>query len=370
MVVVPVAVISGCLVLASCNGDDEQGAGERLASGCSQAVGQGPTVELRFRVEGRTPKAPRSVGETMSAFCARVRNLDLSGVQVRRSRAAELVVRAPRDIESAVRAAAMPGELHVYDWEPNIVGGRGPDRPYAGGSALYQAVKAASRAKPRVEAGDIRPDTPRGLSREQADRRNDTAGDRYYLFGANRRLIAGPAGDRATLSPGGKPPPSGRQVLRVPRGIVVVEAGRAPNQPSSVQRLHVLEDDSELSSSDIRNPRQDTDPGTGEPIVTMEFTEGGRAAFASLTKWVAERGAKTVLPPGSPREAALQHFALTLDHVVVSLAAIDFRENPEGIDGRTGAQINGIGSVGQTRRLARLLNAPRLPGRLILLPQP
>ena len=69
------------------------------------------------------------------------------------------------------------------------------------------------------------------------------------------------------------------------------------------------------------------------------------------------------------REAALQRFAITLDNQIVSLATIDFRENPEGIDGRTGAQINGIGYLQETQDLAESLRIGALPIELKLISQ-
>jgi SecD/SecF fusion protein len=51
----------------------------------------------------------------------------------------------------------------------------------------------------------------------------------------------------------------------------------------------------------------------------------------------------------------------------VSLATIDFLENPEGIDGRTGAQINGIGSLQDTQDLAESLRIGALPINLKLI---
>ena len=91
----------------------------------------------------------------------------------------------------------------------------------------------------------------------------------------------------------------------MPQGIVVVEAERAPNQPETVQRFFVLEDDSELSGTDIKNPEQNIDQSTQEPIVTMEFTDKGREAFARVTKRIAQRGSEIILPPGvRPRRRA------------------------------------------------------------------
>ena len=71
---------------------------------------------------------------------------------------------------------------------------------------------------------------------------------------------------------------------------MVVEGEPAPNQSERVHRFFVIEDDSELSGKDIKNPEQNFDPNTKEPLVTMEFTDKGREAFARVTKQIAERG--------------------------------------------------------------------------------
>ena len=158
-------------------------------------------------------------------------------------------------------------------------------------------------------------------------------------------------------------------MLKVPQGVVVVEAERAKNQPARIKKYFVLEDDSELSGAEITNPEAATDQQTQEPIVSMQFTDTGRKAFAAATKREAQRGANQLLPPGTPREQAFQRFAITLDNKIVSLATIDFAENPEGIDGRTGAQINGIGSIQDTQDLAESLRIGALPIELKLISQ-
>ena len=143
--------------------------------------------------------------------------------------------------------------------------------------------------------------------------------------------------------------------------------GVAANAP--VNQHWVLEDDSELSGADIDNPEQQLDPQTQEPIVTMEFTDQGQQAFARVTRRIAERGASILRGPGEPPAAAEQSFAITLDNQIVSLASIDFVRYPEGIDGRTGAQINGIGSLEETQDLAKSLRIGALPIELRLISQ-
>jgi SecD/SecF fusion protein len=149
---------------------------------------------------------------------------------------------------------------------------------------------------------------------------------------------------------------------------VVVEQERQPNQPPQIKRFTVIEDDSELSGEDIKNPEANTDPNTSAPVVQMEFSDEGREAFARVTKRIAERGFnQSVLNPGAPRENFLQSFAITLDDQIVSLATIDFQENPEGIDGRTGAEIQGVGSFDDANDLAESLRIGALPIELKLI---
>ncbi|HZG49743.1 MAG TPA: protein translocase subunit SecD, partial [Thermoleophilaceae bacterium] len=356
-----------------------------------------------------TPQVPevtqQALDDAVETIRKRTDALGVSEPEIQRSGRDQVSVGLP-DVQNADRAIEQVGttaQLQFYDWEPNVLGGRGPDAPFAGLKALYQAVKAASEAEGKVEAVDVPPGSD--LSREKADRQNDSAGDRYYLFGPDQ-LPIGPdkeplrEGDYepsgtckellADYEPGpGEPPrfadgtecldeleklgsggpPAGSRVFKVPQGVVVVEAERAPNQPPQIKRFFVIEDDSELSGDDIRNPEQQFDPNTNAPVVTMEFSDAGREAFARVTERIADRGAKVILPPGSDKEQAFQRFAITLDDQIVSLATIDFLQNPEGIDGRTGAQIEGIGTIEETQDLAESLRIGALPIELKLISQ-
>src|SRR6185312_5077741 len=88
-------------------------------------------------------------------------------------------------------------------------------------------------------------------------------------------------------------PPVGSKVLKVPQGVVVIgeEATKGAKPGTPPPGYFVIEDDSELSGSDIKNPKVGTDPQTGAPVVTMDFTGKGRRQFAAVTKRIAERGA-------------------------------------------------------------------------------
>ncbi|HYP48561.1 MAG TPA: protein translocase subunit SecD, partial [Thermoleophilaceae bacterium] len=338
---------------------------------------------------------PQAIDDAIETMRKRTDALGVAETEIQRSGTDQISIGLP-DVQNADRAIAQVGttaQLQFYDWEPNVLGDRGPDAPFAGTKALFQAVELASKQKPKAERSDVPPDSD--LSPAEADRKNDTSGDRFYLFGANQQLIQGPDATCKELladyekRPGEAPSfakgtecaselealgrqsqiPAGSTVMKVPRGIVIVEGERAPKQPEKIKRFFVLEDDSQLSGRQIKNPEQNFDPQSQEPVVSMEFSDSGRKAFAEVTKGIADRGSRIILPPGTPKENAFQRFAITLDDRIVSLATIDFIQNPEGIDGRTGAQIEGIGNIQESQDLAESLRIGALPIKLELISQ-
>jgi SecD/SecF fusion protein len=332
-------------------------------------------------------------------------------------------------VKNAARAEEQVGttaQLQFYDWEPNLIRpdghelGETPADPAQAiklantpVSSLIDAVKLAEKAKPVAEANDV----PAGGAdagdlrdagihasdtravRQFYDRKNDTStGKKYYLFDHVNKLVAGPElscadllsefNDKAPPSPTpldkpvktGQPcanelnalgkagPAVGSKVYAVPRGIVIIEAERPASlkQAGITGGYYVLEDDSELTGSDIKDPKQSFDPRDNTPVVTFKFNGKGRKAFARVTRRIAERGAATILP-GVSNEQKSQHFAITLDDRIVSLASVDFLQYPDGIDGRTGAQINGIGTIQETQDLAQNLRIGALPVKLKLI---
>ena len=354
---------------------------------------------------------PQAIDDAIETIRKRTDALGVSEPEIQRAGANQISIGLP-DVKNADRAEEQVGttaQLQFYDWEPNVIGpngvpGSGDPNPSGRINGLYEAAKRAAIGKPQAEETDIPPGADEDLTEEQADRENDTAGDRYYLFGPDRKplseryeqpdttckellqdfedelpLSGKPPGPREPTKGtecaselralGSVGPPEGSEVIKVPQGIVIVEDEESTQDlgPESPQFFYVLEDDSELSGSDIKNPEQNTDPNTQEPIVTMDFTDDGRRRFANVTKRIAERGSQEIKQPGVPEENYFQRFAITLDNQIVSLATIDYLENPEGIDGRTGAQINGIGSLRETQDLAESLRIGALPINLKLI---
>ncbi len=97
----------------------------------------------------------------------------------------------------------------------------------------------------------------------------------------------------------------------------------------------------------------------------MDFTDEGRRDFQRVTEELAIRGADNGIGPDSISQS--MHFAIVLDNELVSVPYIDYRENPEGIDGRTGAQISGSFTVESAQDLANFLKIGALPVRLELI---
>jgi hypothetical protein len=158
--------------------------------------------------------------------------------------------------------------------------------------------------------------------------------------------------EASVLGPGGRPAPADASVTggqdagrsasltraqaeaRAARrdGAVVV---RSENDPD---RWFALAGTAALTNADLAGAEAATDPRLREPIVALTLTAEGRRAFQELTRTVAQRGADTAL--GGDPLATSQHFAIVVDGRILSVPFINWRENPDGIDGGLGLQIS------------------------------
>jgi SecD/SecF fusion protein len=325
--------------------------------------------------QGRpTPQNPTIDGSDMdrSIEIIRERTDKLGVAEPEISRIGEDSVRVGLpDVQNADRAIAQVGDtaqMFFYDWEPNVI--PNPNAPNADPAEspfprIYDAVQLAAQQKPECFEDNC-----------------TTTGPTYYLFDSQtKQLISGPEAVEADLLANldNPPPPARREVIAVPQGTLVVRAEAQdgetlPEDPNATEnRWFVIRDRPELSGDDIRNPEQASDPNTNQPNVTFDFTDEGRQAFSDVTKRIAERGLAEA-PPGVAGNAQLAsnysgHFAVVLDDDIVSRPIINFVENPAGIDGRTGAQISGIGDIGEAQDLANFLKIGALPIELKLISQ-
>jgi SecD/SecF fusion protein len=337
------------------------------------------------------------VEDSISIIEQRINKLGVSEPEVARLGTDEITVSLP-GVTDANRAAEQVGstaQLYYYDWEPNLIGperaiGGSPGREppegprkasekrweeagrnvtsadnkqliYAGAyPTAYDAAQLASEQKPVEDCEDC-----------------SVAKPRYYLFQKEEPhdLIAGPELDKKDLyiSPTGKKRPKDGLVVEVPAGTILVsefptdEEGKLDE--TAEPGWFALKDKPALSGNDITNPEQSYGPNN-EPIVTFEFTGGGREAFQDVTRRIAQRGqASAIGPVGAEEAAALSgHFAVVLDNEVKTRPIINFAENPDGIDGRTGAQISGgFTGVQDAQDLATTLQIGALPINLKLI---
>jgi SecD/SecF fusion protein len=356
----------------------------------------GGSVELIYQAQP-TPQTPSvtvaALERTVSVMRTRVAQLGVHGASIRIQAPDEIVVQLP-DASNIARAEAelgASGRLEFYDWEANVLtangrtvasqllaqvpgavtisqgGSGGPGGPGAGSMSLYAAVKLASRQP---------------LSRSP---HNSRLGSQYYMFGTggsracaaaarSYRVSAAPIGSHCLLAgPTTSEPdliaglPSGAtasqgQPFAIKQGTVVLQAtpsdfSHPPKAADPSTQFYVLKDNVGLLGNDITNPQQSTDTG-GSPDVTFGFTGKGAHEFQNVTSAIAHRGQELGGPTSTP---LLQHFAVALDNVLITVPSIDFRTYPDGIDGSSGAQITGGFTITSAQDLATQLRDGALP---------
>jgi SecD/SecF fusion protein len=265
------------------------------------------------------------------------------------------------NVSNAAKASEQVGEtaqLHFYDWEPNVI--PNPAKTNVANSEssfdrLYDAVQVASKQAPECFENEC-----------------TTTGPRYYLFNSQtHQYIAGPEDTQKDLFselPGQKQPPNS-EILSVPQGTLVIEkeganGNSAPDDENSPDaEWFVIRDRPALSGTDITDPKPSTDQ-FGQPDVTFGFTGDGGDKFAEVTKAISLRGLQNA-PPGVAGNSQLAdqysgHFAVVLDTQIKSRPIVNFVDNPDGIDGRTGAEINGL-SFDEANDLSQILQIGALP---------
>ena len=126
-------------------GLDLQGGTELVYQG--QPTPQVPTV------------TPQALDDALNTIRKRTDALGVSEPEIQRSGRDQISIGLP-DVQNAQRAIDQVGstaQLQFYDWEPNVLGDRGPDVPYAGSKALYDAVEVATKQEPKAEQADVPP---------------------------------------------------------------------------------------------------------------------------------------------------------------------------------------------------------------------
>ena len=255
-----------------------------------------------------------------------------------------------QDTQRAIQQVGDTAKLYFYDLEPNIV----PLDPKTSEvtpanlqqqstTSLYDAVEVAS--KQNTKCGNS----------------CTTTAPQLYLFEKkSRQFVAGPETTKRDLFSTDEAkavPKDDQKIFTVPQGTIVVQDQENTDNPDAPASYFVLRDKPALSGDDIKNPEQNFDQNQ-QPNVTFDFTDEGRQAFQTITRQIAQRG--------SASQGAPYAFAIVLDGKIVSRPIIDYNENPDGIDGRTGAQISGSFTTQEAQDLATFLKIGALPINLKL----
>ncbi len=234
------------------------------------------------------------------------------------------------------------GQLRFYDWEPNLIG---------------RELAIGGHPGREPEAGPLR----------RAEREWKAAGRDVRRRSNSQLIFAGAL-------------PSKRNALKLASRQGADDTVVVSEQPSdslgkvsetAAPGWYALKDRPALGGSEIVNPLQGVDE-FGAPIVTFEFTAEGRADFERLTRAIAQRGRAGATGPvtAAMAEVLSGHLAVVFEDEVKTRPIINFAENPDGIDGRVGAQIaGGFDTVQQARDLATILRIGALPVGLKLVRQ-
>jgi SecD/SecF fusion protein len=305
---------------------------------------------------------PSALDRSVSIMRSRVDKLGVASPEIRKQGKDQIVIELA-GVHDPGRAAAIIGttaQLELYDLETSLTG---PSISAAGNPVettdLYQLLLAV-----KSQASQGSPDA-------------------YYAFGKSKAKPEGPANTSQAailLAKDAKLKPP-ITVLGVPHNTLVITCsssevvcpGNAPSNGNGIGPpppglnyyylvLHDKNKDTgtgvkgvpQMTGSDLQlsGTRQDFDSTTNAPVVLMQFTGSGSHKFQQVTSAEYARGQARHI---------VQHFAIVLDREIRSFPQIDYTKSDlaGGITGS--AQISGIGSIGEAKDLALVLQTGALP---------
>jgi SecD/SecF fusion protein len=358
---------------------------------------------VQLVLQGRpTPQQPTIDNSSMERAVDIIRSgcdqLGVSEIEVARVGSDQIQVGIPgaTSVGKATECATKPARLYFFDWEPNLIGREkaiggvpGREPPKKAIEEASEEWKAAGRSTSKEENGRLiaagafaSEYNAAKLASEQKpvpDCENCSQPTTYYLFSKlpPHKLIDGPEFTREDLyvDPNGKKRPQNAGiVVKVPQGTIVISEKPSDNKGQTIEDAepgwYAFKDDPALSGTEITNPKAEQQEFG--PAVTFQFSGSGREAFQEVTRQIAQRGQARAIGPASGEQAEQLsgHFAAVLDNEVKTRPIINFSENPDGIDGRTGAQISGgFNGIEDAQDLASFLQRGALPINLNLISQ-
>jgi SecD/SecF fusion protein len=305
-----------------------------------------------------------ALDRSVSIMRQRVDKLGVSEPEIRKQGSDQIVIELA-GVHDPAKAASIIGktaQLELYDLETSLTG------PSVTPSGNPQETLSLDKLLANVQS-EAKKGQPQG----------------YYAFGKNKQKSVGPVTTRAAAlrqakQAGLKPPFT---VLALPHDTVVItcdstevvcpgnlpQQGNAipPPRPKGQSYYYLFTHDPnktvvggvkgvpQMTGSDLKlsGTRQDFDPTTNAPVVLMQFTGSGSHKFQAVTAEEYSRGHN--------RNGIPQHFAIVLDGEIRSFPQIDPTKSDlaGGISGN--AEISGIGSIGEAKDLALVLQTGALP---------
>jgi SecD/SecF fusion protein len=301
----------------------------------------------------------------------RVDALGVSEPEIRKQGSNQIVIELAgvHDTATALKIIGKTAQLELYDLETSL---------YPGVS-----IAASGVAVENTKLFNL-------LSRVQKGQKGTPS--QYYLFkkvGKTWKRVAGPTfllhGNKKEHQVGlldkyGGKTPNGYRVLAVPHNTVVIVCSAetsvvCPSTQGGVETTdskttyfylfkHIDDPNAknpvpQMTGKDLKlkGTRQDFDPQSGQPIVTMQFNGHGNKVFHDITRQEAVRGSIRGFD---------QHFAIVLDNELRSYPSIDFKKYPDGIDpSGSGAQITGMKNLTEAKNLALVLQTGALPVKFV-----
>jgi len=150
----------------------------------------------------------------------------------------------------------------------------------------------------------------------------------------------------------------------------VVRGEKNRQSKKAATNYYILNDAPALSGTELTNVKQDFNAAGRQRRADrhLQLHRQGALAWHKVTRKIAQRGQEQQAPGQSPQQS-FQHFAAVLDGELVTVPYIDYQQNPDGIDGANGADIEGGFTIQSAQDLAKLLQIGALPIKLKLISQ-
>ena len=290
--------------------------------------------------------------------------------ELQRSGANQIDVSLPGVDERRARRA--PGRHHGPDVLLRL-GAERPrrglqDQPRAGQRRPAGDQRALQRGQAGVEVH--RRDRRRQHGRRASSTRSTRSRTQPLNEGVPEEKRAGPA-SRTSPTRASR---SNAEILEVPEGIIVVrnDDDRAARPARGKVDHGGSSRTTRCSTARTSRTRSRTSRTAAAARRSSRWSSATRAARRSptTTRAIAQRGADNAALNGGLQNpiGASHHFAIRLDNELISTPYINFRENPDGIDGSHGAaDLRRLHDHRRAQDLARLLKIGALPLRLELI---